>query len=221
MAYGLTSQTYNYETLLNILKNNPGGLSVSQMKRDYGVHKDFDIKGLMRSKGIDTLVKNDKEPHFISTLTSKTSAINVITKAGKDYLKKNTRYIQDPIEDVKLYWKEGFGPDGEAPVKKVKRAEQQTVLPLEQPIILSNTAQKAADLLNQAISSNHSAKTAIEEVHVLIAKYFESNQLDDRLKKESGIIGEVVAEALTFREVLEQITEATTESLLADEEETA
>lgn len=216
MAYGLKSETYAYETLLNILKDNPKGLTVSEMKRDHGVNKHFDIKGLMRWKGVVKQEREGIETHYESIAINKTKSVIKLTEAGLKHLKENEHLIQRDILNVKLIWKNGHGPDDRVSTTKPKRNERQEVLALEEPIILSSTAQRAAELLNTAIASNHSAKTAIEEIHVLIARYFESYVLDEKLKQETGIIGEVVAEAVSFREVLESITELTTESLTED-----
>ena len=218
MAYGLASATYNYETLLNILKDNPKGLTVSEMKKNHGVNPAFDVKGLMRWKGIVKQEREGIETHYESIFLNKTKSRIKINKAGLQHLKENAHLVQHDIENVELQWKEGHGPGGESPKSTAKKVpkERQEVLPLEEPIILSSTAQRAAELLNTAIASNHSAKTKIEEIHVLNAKYLESFVLDDKLKKETGIIGEVVAEAISFRKVLESIAEITTESLTED-----
>ncbi len=218
MAYSLQTQTYNYETILNILLQNPKGLSVSDIKRDHGIHHKYDIKGALTWKGFTKQIKEGKETHFETQKLSATQARYKITKAGKAHLREFADQIQTDLSGVELFWKDGHDPEAHDG-RSANRQTKQTILPLEEPIVLSNTAMKASEILNNVIASNHNAKTCIEEVHVLIAKYFESNEFGDGLKKETGIIGEVVKEALVFREVLESVMEITTESLTEEEEE--
>ena len=38
MGYELRAETYNYETLLDIISQQPKGITVSEMKREHGIH---------------------------------------------------------------------------------------------------------------------------------------------------------------------------------------
>ena len=50
-------------------------------------------------------------------------------------------------------------------------------------------------------------------MHCLGAKYFDDNPIDENIKQESGVVGEVVSEMFKFRDAISQIISVTTEEL--------
>lgn len=217
MAYGLQTQTYNYETLLNIIDSSTKGLTVTEMKRDHGIHPQFDIKGALTWRGIKKLEAAGEQPHVVTKKINKTVALYTLSKGGKAHLKNNAYLIQGDLESVRLHWKEGHGPDGASP--------KQTRMPLAPkveapaPVVLSKRAQRASDNLNQAIIVNHSYFSAIEQISNIANTALTENEIDEELIAQGGGVGEVLSEAVIFNNLLHDIIGQLSEHLTEDDEE--
>ncbi|MCP4393411.1 MAG: hypothetical protein GY804_03960 [Alphaproteobacteria bacterium] len=225
MSFALTTGTYNYETILAIIAENPDGIGVAAMREEYGVHKEYDVLANIAWKGNKKQTNQGKEPHYMTIREEGIPLRFKITKSGKAHLKKFISLVQNDIPNIPLEFKPGFNEDGSknehftgrsGGVRRsvTPKAKQQELIPIEEPIVLSSVAQRATEILQDVIASNHQTKTCLEEVHCTIAKFFEDFEENDYRTLRDGMLQEVIEETDEFTHVLEKMLSITTKTLV-------
>lgn len=219
MAYGLKSCTYNYETILNaIAENSPAGAILAEIRKESGFHKSYDISAVVKNKGRKQPESKGLNPHFTTEKINPTVAVYRISKEGKAHLKEFAHLVQNGIPNIELQWKDGFDETMgvKATSKNKIKNTQQELIPIEENITLSDKAQAATELFQDVIVENHEAKTCVEEIHVAIAKYFETNP-ESRFKGLlDGLLTDVLKETDQFRVVMNKTFKLTTKILQSE-----
>ncbi len=218
MGYPISGQTFHYETILNMLKDYPKGVSVSQLKKKYPVLKRYDIKGAITWKGSTKQARCGEEPHFITDMINRTNCRYKITPAGRQHLKDFADLIQKDVQNLPVYYKDGYdengNPDGsEKQVRGKNKPTQQELIPVEEPIQLSAASTLASELFHDVLVSNHAAKTCVEEVHCTIGKFLEENPANKFDELQDGLLASVLEEIDLFRDALEKSHKLTTKVL--------
>ncbi|MCP3921328.1 MAG: hypothetical protein GY714_01955 [Desulfobacterales bacterium] len=224
MTFALQTATYNYETILDILDKNPLGISVIEIRDKYKIHEEYDILANINWKGSKKRIQNGEEPHYETVRDHGSPLKFIITESGKAHLKTVEHLVQHNIPNVELQWKRGYNKDGTRNEEFISRSgsraaekpkvQQQALLPIEEPIVLSSVAQRATDILQDVIVSNHTAKTCLEEVHCAIGKFLEEYKDNDYRTLRDGMLKEVIEETDRFVETLEEFYETTTATLI-------
>ncbi len=221
MGYKLKKATYTYATLLDLISRHPEGTDIQNLKKQHGLHPEYDVTNTIYYEGIQKQKAKELPPHLVVKKINAAKAEYRISAAGKAHLnlKKTQLGIQTDLANVELVWKD----TADDKAKSKQASFPQEIIPIQEPLVFSKALTKASETFEEIAIENQSAKTCLEEVHIILAQFLEANPTNRFEKLIDGLLQEVLEETDQFRTIIQAVFTMTEEIILdtAVEEEVA